>query len=224
MEIENHTVKPTTNVNKDVNKNEKKPMDHLKNGQKPQWQQNQRSTNKIFNHRINHMIKSPEVRVVYESDKGENITEVLSLSNALDLSLKKGVDLIEISPKSNPPVCKLMDYGKFLYREQKNHKRDKQTKSKEIGCHVNIAENDLQTKLRHAEDFLANGNQVIFKVQFRGRESAHKEIGVELLQTIQRKLEDSGTSDGTPKINGKLAMLRFSPKKQNLTNKHLNGE
>jgi translation initiation factor IF-3 len=220
MEIQYNTIKTTPIVNKDG----KKPMDHLKTQPKPHWQQNPRPNNKMFNHRINHMIRSPEVRVVYESDKGENITEVLSLSNALDLSLKQGVDLVEISPKSNPPVCKLMDYGKFLYREQKNHKRDKQTKSKEIGCHVNIAENDLHTKLRHAEDFLANGNQVIFKVQFRGREAAHKEIGVELLKTIQEKLEVAGTAEGTPKVNGKLAMLRFSPKKQNLTNKHLNGQ
>jgi translation initiation factor IF-3 len=166
-------------------------------------------------HRINHMIKAPEVRVVYENSTGENTSEVMSLSKALNLSHEQGVDLIEISPKANPPVCKLMDYGKFTYREQKSHKKDKHTKSKEIGCHVNIAEHDLNTKLRHAEDFLSHGHSVVFKVQFRGRETIHKEIGLDLLKNIQGKLTDFGNPEGAPKLNGKLAMLRFSPKRQN---------
>jgi translation initiation factor IF-3 len=173
-------------------------------------------------HKINHMIKASEVRVVLpettplngeEHNTGSN-SEVMPLSKALELSLKYGVDLIEIAPKANPPVCKLMDYGKFLYREQKAHKKDKHTKSKEIGCHVNIAENDLNTKIKHAEEFLHASHQVVFKVQFRGREAVHKEIGIQLLETIQERLTKSGTADGAPKINGKLAMLRFSPKKQ----------
>lgn len=174
-------------------------------------------------YKINHMIKSPQVRIVYqEGDKQgdtqnecQNGSSVMSLSKALELSLKLGVDLIEIAPKANPPVCKLMDYGKFVYKEQKNHKKEKHTKCKEIGCHVNIAENDLNTKIRHAEEFLLEHHQVTFKVQFRGREAAHKEIGIELLENIKTRLENVGTSDLKPQINGKFAMVRISPKRQN---------
>jgi translation initiation factor IF-3 len=108
-----------------------------------------------------------------------------------------------------------MEIGKFLYREQKSHKHEKKTKSKEIGFHVNIAEHDLLTKMRHAAEFLTDHHQVTFKLQFRGRETVHKEIGIELLKRVEVHLKDVGTPDGSPKINGKLALLRFSPKRRN---------
>lgn len=169
-------------------------------------------------HRINHQIKSPSVRIVYDPQQitqSQEPSEILSLQKALELSMKLGVDLVEVSPKANPPVCKLINYGKFVYREQKNHKKEKHTKSKEIGCHINIGAHDLDTKIKHAHEFLTHHHQVVFKVAFRGREAVHKDLGIELLQTISEKLSDIGNPDGNPKINGKLAILRFSPKRQN---------
>jgi translation initiation factor IF-3 len=180
---------------------------------------------KLQPHRINHQIKSPQVRLVHPhiNEGGDTPTtntnpaqsEVVSLQKALSLSIELGLDLVEIAPKANPPVCKIMNYGKFLYREQKNHKKEKHAKIKEIGCHVNIAEHDLHTKIRHAEEFLSQGHQVCFKVQFRGRESVHKEMGIALLESIGQTLANSGlgSPDGIAKINGKIATIRFCPKK-----------
>lgn len=212
LSIENNGSKDSTNYTKGTNNQTQKLMQNSRiPSAKPQ---RSNGLMKVPLHKINHMIKASEVRVIHEDGEEEKHSEVLQLSKALELALQLKVDLIEISPKATPPVCKLMDYGKFIYREHKNQKRGKNTKNKEIGCHVNIAEHDLETKIRHAEEFLSHSHQVVFKVQFRGREAAHKEIGIDLLKRIQSRLEQTGYADGNPMINGKIAMLRFSPKKQ----------
>jgi translation initiation factor IF-3 len=175
-------------------------------------------------HNLNHQIRSPYVRVVFENNPNLNGQEneeskaeksrVLKLSEALKEANSKGLDLIEINPKSSPPICKIMDYGKFIYREQKSHKKDKHKKPKEIGFHVNIATHDFETKMRQAINFLKEGSPVTFKIAFRGRECAHKEIGINLFERVVQHLNANGKQDGQPKISGKLAVLRICPTKQ----------
>jgi translation initiation factor IF-3 len=196
-------------------------------------------------HNLNHQIRSPQVRVVFDnpalnqgqdpqnpqnpqgSETGsntnlqetkrinkQNTSEVFSLERALKLAQELQADLIEINPKASPPICKIMDYGKFLYREQKSHKKEKTMKAKEIGFHVNIAEHDFETKMRQAKEFLEHGWPITFKLQFRGRECAHKEIGISLFEKVTKSLSTCGRQDGEPKVSGKFAMLRIYPLKQ----------
>jgi translation initiation factor IF-3 len=163
-------------------------------------------------HRINHHIKSPTVRVVH----GEQ-NKVLSTKDAILLASSHQLDLIEVSPLTNPPVCKICDYGKFLYELEKNktkEKNSKPTKIKELQFHTNTAEHDFQTKIRHAIDFLQENHPVTVKLQFRGRENAHKELGIQLLNKIQESLKEHGHGEGQPKIQGKNAFLRILPGKE----------
>jgi translation initiation factor IF-3 len=146
--------------------------------------------------------------------KGKHVktrSVVMSLSQALKEANKRNQDLIEINGKASPPICKIMEYGKFIYREQKSHKKDKSTKCKEIGFHVNIADHDFQTKMRQAKNFLLENHPLIFKIQFRGRECAHQEIGISLFNKVVEFLAEVGKQDSAPKINGKVAILRLSP-------------
>lgn len=176
----------------------------------------QRAVNK---HNLNHQIKSPQVRVIFEGTDGhadiggdhKPTSTVMVLHEALKKAESLKVDLIEINSKASPPICKLMDYGKFLYRSQKSVKKEKKTKSKELGFHINIAAHDFETKMRQAREFLEDNCPVTFKIQFRGRECAHKEIGLSLFSKVSEALEKKGRQDGDPKVNGKFAMLRVCP-------------
>lgn len=131
-----------------------------------------------------------------------------------------GVDLVEISPTANPPVCKLMDYGKYKYREQKRaHEakmKQKQVHVKEIKLRPVTDEHDYQIKLRNAKRFLEDGDKVKFIVQFRGREMAHQELGLRYLEKAQLDLVDLITIEQAPKVEGRNAIMIVSPtKKQN---------
>jgi len=175
-----------------------------------------RLSEQLPKHHLNHQIKASHVRLVYEStgvDKqhSKTVSEVMTLPDALRKAQELNQDLIEINPKAAPPVCKIMDYGKFLYREQKNVKKDKKSKSKEIGFHVNIASHDFDTKMRQATGFLSENCPVTFKIQFRGRECAHKEIGIMLFERVASSLAHHGRQDGPPRVSGKYAMLRICP-------------
>ena len=122
--------------------------------------------------RRNHRIKVPQVRVI--SPEGKQLG-VLDTAKAVNLALEVGLDLVEVAPNAVPPVCRIMDFGKYVYEEQKKQSHSKTTGSriKEIEFTARIADNDFMTKLRHAEQFLAHGNKVKLRLKFRGRELAH---------------------------------------------------
>lgn len=143
-----------------------------------------------FDHRINEFIRIPRVRVVDESG---NMVGEMDTEAARVLARERGLDLVEVAPEARPPVCKILDYGKFKYEEKKKkHKAKKQhaQELKEVRLRPLTGDHDLFTKIKHAREFLEEGDKVLFTVFFRGREQAHKEIGRELMGKIAKALED----------------------------------
>lgn len=164
-------------------------------------------------YRVNQDITSPVVRVV-----GENITpRIVSLREALDFAYGRNMDLIEISPNSNPPVCKVMDYQKYLYELKKKQKEIKAKSAKievkEIRLGPNTDEHDFNFKVRHAIGFLQAGNKVKVDVFFRGRSIMYKEQGEEMLARFAEACSECGKVDSAPKLEGKRMILLLSPKK-----------
>lgn len=141
--------------------------------------------------RINDAIRAREVRLIDET--GQNVGVVTHV-DALERAVKAGLDLVEISPEADPPVCKILDYGKFKYEEKKKKakasKRQHVQELKEVRMRPLTGAHDLETKLKHAREFLEQGDKVLFTIRFRGREQAHKEIGREVMGKISRALED----------------------------------
>src|SRR4051794_29967944 len=138
---------------------------------------------------------------------------VLKLSDALRRAQGLGLDLVEIAPTANPPVCKIIDFGKFRYDISK-HTKDKKpagSKLKEIKFRVNIDEHDYLTKIRHGEEFLDRGNKVRVQLQFRGREMAHQEFGMQLVQRVKGDLAGMSQVEMEPKIAGRNVTMTLSP-------------
>ena len=165
-------------------------------------------------HRTNHMIKVPEVRLV-----GENIEiGVYPTADALKMAQSLQLDLVEISPGANPPVCKVIDYNKFLYDEKKKKKemkaKSKTSEVKEIRFTPNTDEHDFEFKCKHAEKFLLDGDKVKAHVQFKGRAIMFKERGELLLLKFADRLKDVGALEGMPKMEGKRMLVMFAPKAQ----------
>lgn len=165
-------------------------------------------------HKINQYITAPKVRVV-----GENIEPgVFSLKEALALAEKMELDLVEISPNADPPVCKLTDYKKFLYEQKKRQKELKANASKvvlkEIRFGPQTDEHDYNFKLNHARKFLAEGSKVKAYVFFRGRSIVYKDQGEELLLRFAQALEEEGKVEALPKLEGKRMQMTISPKKK----------
>ena len=169
--------------------------------------------NKLKNqYRVNEQIRVREVRLV--SDEG---AEVVPTRKALDMARQQGVDLVEISPNAQPPVCRLIDYSKFLYQQKKRQKEMKQkqvkVEVKEIRFGPQTDEHDYQFKLKHAQKFLEEGNKVRAYVFFRGRSILFKEQGEVLLLRFANDLEEFGKVEQMPKLEGKKMFLYLSPKK-----------
>ena len=124
-----------------------------------------------------------------------------------------GLDLIEVAPTANPPVCRIADFGKFKYELTKKEKESKHsaTKIKEIKFRVKIGTHDYETKLRHAEEFLEKGNKLKIVLQFRGRENAHKDLGLLMMEKIKKDLETMAVVDMPPKIVGRAVGMTMSP-------------
>lgn len=145
---------------------------------------------------------------------------MISLSEAMQKAEELSVDLVEISPTAKPPVCKLMDFGKFKYREQKRaHEakmKQKQVHVKEIKLRPVTDEHDYQIKLRNAKRFLEDGDKVKFIVQFRGREMAHQEYGLRYLEKAMLDLEDLIAIEQSPKVEGRNAIMIVSPTKKQI--------
>lgn len=165
------------------------------------------------NYRINEQIRSREVRLV-----GDNVeSTVMPTHKAIQLAEQKGVDLVEISPNAQPPVCRLIDYSKFLYQQKKRQKelKAKQVKIevKEIRFGPQTDEHDYNFKLKHAKDFLTEGDKVKAYVFFRGRSILFKEQGEVLLLRFANDLEEYGKVEQMPVLEGKRMIIFIAPKK-----------
>ena len=165
-------------------------------------------------HRTNHMIKVPNVRLV-----GENIeVGIYTTAEAQRIANEQGLDLVEISPQADPPVCKVIDYNKFLYEKKKREKdmkaKSKVSEVKEIRFTPNTDDHDFDFKSKHAENFLKDGNKVKAYVQFKGRAIMFKERGELLLLKFAERLVEVGTLESMPKLEGKRMFAIFAPKSQ----------
>lgn len=166
--------------------------------------------------RINGAINVPEVRLIID-ETGEQLG-VVSIGDALAKAEALGLDLVEISPNANPPVCKVMDFGKFKYYEQKKahaaKQKQKQVQVKEIKLRPVTDDHDYNIKLRNAKRFLEDGDKVKFIVQFRGREMAHQELGLRYLERAEQDLLDLVVVESKPKVEGRNAIMIVAPKKK----------
>ena len=164
-------------------------------------------------HQINEEIRDKEVRLI--SSEGEQLG-IMSAKEALALAEEQELDLVKISPTAVPPVCKLMDYGKFRFEQTKKEKEAKKNQRvieiKEIRMSPSIDTNDLNTKLKNAQKFLADGDRVKVSVRFRGREMAHTEIGEVLLKEFASKCSEVANLDKAPKLEGRSMSIFLSPK------------
>jgi translation initiation factor IF-3 len=160
--------------------------------------------------RRNMRIKVPQVRVI--SPEGRQLG-IMDTQKAIALALQFNLDLVEVAAAATPPVCRIMDFGKYVYEEQKKHAHSKPagTKLKEIEFTVRIESHDFETKLRHAEEFLDHGNKVKLRLKFRGREMAHPEVGFNLMTKALAELATMGHPDAPPKQSGKQINVMVSP-------------
>lgn len=161
---------------------------------------------------INEEIRDAQVRVI--SNSGEQLN-IMSAKEALVLAQDKGMDLVKISPNADPPVCKIMDYGKYKFelakREKENRKNQKTVNTKEVQLSPSIDTNDFNTKCNHAVRFLKNGDKVKVSVRFRGREISHSEIGETLLLRFAENVKEYGNMDKTPKLEGRNMVMFLTP-------------
>ncbi|MCS6845058.1 MAG: translation initiation factor IF-3 [Caldilineales bacterium] len=164
-------------------------------------------------HRINEKIKAPEVRVIGEDGKQLGI---MSRQEALELARQHNVDLVEVAPQANPPVCRLMDFGKFQYerakREREARKAQKQIDVKEIRLRPKTGEHDIAVVLRRARKFLEDGSKVKVRVRFRGREITHPEVAIDLLNRVAQDLGDLSEIEQQPAPEGRSLLMVLSPK------------
>ena len=140
----------------------------------------------------------------------------MPLQQAMDIAIEKDLDLVKIAPGSNPPVCKVMDYGKFRFEQAKKDKEAKKNQHiveiKEIRMSPGIGENDFNVKLKNAQKFIADGDRVKVSVRFRGREMAHTNLGEELLKQFAEKCSEIAVLDKQPKLEGRSMSMFLSPK------------
>lgn len=162
--------------------------------------------------RVNREIRAPKVRVIGQN--GEQVG-ILSLYEALNMADGAGLDLVEISPSAVPPVCKIIDFGKFRYdqtkREKENKKAQHQIKVKEVKIKPNTDDHDVETKLRHAREFIEKGNKVKITCTFRGREMMHPEFGEKLIKRMCDQLEDIAQAEAPAKMFGRMLNIVLAP-------------
>ena len=138
---------------------------------------------------------------------------IMKLSDAIRRAQEMGLDLVEISANANPPVCRIVDFGKFKYEaaKQEKDKKNSASKLKEIKFRVNCAAHDYETKLRHAEEFLDKGNKVRVQLQFRGREMAHQELGMAVMARVKNDLVEMAHVETEPKLMGRSVNMTLAP-------------
>jgi translation initiation factor IF-3 len=171
-------------------------------------------------YRINNQIRAKEVRLIVEEEgeDGRTITRnigVVTLREALDTATEYGVDLVEVAPEANPPVCKIMDFGKFQYeqqrKERKARKNQQKVEIKEIQLKPKTDDHHLGFKLKQARGWLEEGKKVRVRVRFRGREITHSYIGRERLEEIEKLLSDVGVVEQKPNLEGKDMVMVLAP-------------
>ena len=166
--------------------------------------------------RINEEIRVREVRLV--SDDGEQLG-IVPVREALGIALEKGLDLVEVAPSAQPPVCRLMDYGKFKFeqnkREKEARKKQKIISVKEVKMRPNIEEHDFQVKAKNARKFLSGGDKVKLTIMFRGREITHPELGEKLSLKFVGELTDISSVEKPPKVEGRNMVTVLIPKLDN---------
>ena len=164
-------------------------------------------------HQLNEDIRDSEIRLI--GSTGEQLG-IMSAAQAQRIADAQGLDLVKISPQATPPVCKLMDYGKFRFEQGKREKEAKKNQHvveiKEIRMSPGIDVGDFNTKLKNAQKFLADGNRVKVSVRFRGREMAHTDIGKDLLVRFAEQCAEVATLDKEPKLEGRSMSIFLSPK------------
>ncbi|WP_189403794.1 translation initiation factor IF-3 [Alteromonas halophila] len=166
--------------------------------------------------RINDDIKAREVRLI---GKDGDQVGIVTLTEAMESATEASLDLVEISPNAEPPVCKIMDYGKFLFEKSKaqkeQKKKQKQIQVKEVKFRPGTDEGDYQVKLRNLRRFLEGGDKAKVTIRFRGREMAHQEIGIELLNRVKGDLEDVATCESFPRrVEGRQMIMVLAPNKK----------
>ena len=176
--------------------------------------QHRRNNDPFASIRRNLRIKVPQIRVI--SPEGTQLG-VMQTDKAFQLAQQFNLDLVEVAPNAVPPVCRIMDFGKYVYEEQKkaSHAKATASKLKEIEFSARIAENDFHTKIRHAEEFLDKGNKVKLRLKFRGREMAHTEIGFKVISDALAELNGMGHPDSEPKLLGKQINVMLTPNPPN---------
>ncbi|MBQ2973828.1 MAG: translation initiation factor IF-3 [Clostridia bacterium] len=162
---------------------------------------------------INEEIRDKEIRVI--SNDGEQLG-IMSASEALKLAESKNLDLVKIAPAAKPPVCKIMDYGKFRFEKAKKEKEAKKNQKiieiKEIRLSLNIDTHDFETKINHARKFIASGNKVKVSIRFRGREMAHSDLGLSTMQRCAEAMADCASVEKPAKLEGRQMLMFLAPK------------
>ncbi|WP_275588698.1 translation initiation factor IF-3 [Croceicoccus hydrothermalis] len=163
--------------------------------------------------RYNNMIQSDKVRVI--DDEGENLG-VMYTREAIERAAETGLDLVEVSPNADPPVCKFLDVGKFRYEAQKKANAQRKTQKtqelKEIKMRPNIDDHDYDVKMRNVNKFLENGDKVKLTLRFRGREMAHQELGMDLLKRVQDDVREIAKVEAFPRLEGRQMLMVLAPK------------
>ncbi len=178
-------------------------------------QQRRRKLVKEEKTRVNEAIKSPKVRLI--DDEGGQLG-IVAVEDAIEMAEDKGLDLVEVSGKSDPPVCRIMDYGKFKYQQSKKQhdakKKQAVIRIKEIKLRPKTEEHDFQFKLKHAIGFLKDGNKVKVTLQYRGRELAFTHMGIELLERFASEADEIGEVESKPRAEGRTTFMILAPKKK----------
>jgi len=162
---------------------------------------------------VNEQIKHREVRVIDTDGKQIGIMDI---QKALKLAKSKQLDLVQVAPKANPPVCRIMDYGKYKYEQSKKEKEAKKKQKvinvKELRMSPNIEEHDLQVRIKNARRFLKEGDKVKVTIKFRGREITHNSLGKEVLEHFAENVKDLAVIEKKPKLEGKNMIMILAPK------------
>lgn len=155
--------------------------------------------------RINSQIKSPFVRLILDKP------QILKTEEAIKIASQRGEDLVEVDPQAKPPVCRILDYGKFLYNQNKKKVKQKNIERKEIRFSPVIAKHDLDTKINHIREFLKKNIPVRVSVEYKKRQMLHQELGKEILENVIKSLADISKVENRPKLEGKTFFVNLSP-------------
>lgn len=149
-------------------------------------------------------------------DELGNQVGVVQTGQALMMARQRGLDLVEVAANAQPPVCRIMDFGKYKYELAKKERQSKKHqvggKVKEVKFHANVDEHDFQTKMRHMREFLAEGHRVKTSLMFRGREQAHQEIGYQVMRRVAKEISDVGNTERAPEMMGRTLYMMVSPR------------